>query len=243
MTSRAPYVFIVALLSCAHGIPENENKPPDAGADVVDPGDGSLTIMQLRDPSAPGHPALGTPVTVRGGVVTDVKAVGNSHGFFMQDRTAQSWAGVYVFVGAAEPSVSTGDLVDVDGTYEVYGGLEELDVRAGIVTPVGVAGRPAPVDVTLNQIEENGSRTMELQSMRVRVSNVVATTDTVGPEFTIGDWSSVATITVTSYMANDVGPSPFPATAGERFVSITGHAYANGLAALAPMSASDVVSM
>lgn len=61
-------------------------------------------------------------------------------------------------------------------------------------------------------------------------------------DFTIGEYDSAATMTVTSYMATDVAPSPFPAWTGQRFASITGHVYASGVAALAPMTLADVVT-
>jgi hypothetical protein len=197
--------------------------------------------MELRDPSSPSHPVLGTSVVVRDAVVTDVKATGNSHGFFVQDPKGTSYAGVYVFVGADEPTVAIGDVVRVMGTYSSWLGLEEIDVRAGLVDVTGGRVRPAPIDVSLNEIEPNAARTVELQSMLVRVHGVIAASGTSNGDFTIGESTSGARMVVTSYMANDVGPSPFPAMASETFASITGHEYCDGVAQLAPMTADDVV--
>jgi hypothetical protein len=213
---------------------EEAPPPPDAG-------DGSLTVVELRDPSSPSHPVLGTSVVVRDAVVTDVKATGNSHGFFVQDPTGTSYAGVYVFVGATEPTVAIGDVVRVLGTYSSWLGLEEIDARAGLVSVTGGRVRPAPVDVTLSEIEPNAPRAVALQSMLVRVHGVIAATATSNGDFTIGESTSGARMVVTSYMANDVGPSPFPVMASETFASITGHEYCDGVAQLAPMSANDVV--
>ena len=197
--------------------------------------------MQLRDPSSPSHAVLGANVVVRDAVVTDVKTTGNSHGFFVQDAQATSYAGIYVFVGAQQPSVAIGDVVRVLGTYSSWLGLEEIDARAGLVTVTGERARPAPIDVSLNEIEPNAPRTLELQSMLVRVHAVIAATGTANGDFTIGESTSGARMVVTSYMANDVGPSPFPVIASETFASITGHEYCDGVAQLAPMSANDVV--
>lgn len=232
--------LLLLFLSCgcvARGVPSPEETPtPDADA-----GDGSLTISELRDPSSPSHPALGTSVVVRDAVVTDVKTTGNSHGFFVQDPAATSYASVYVFVGSAAPTVSIGDVVRVLGTYSSWVGLEEIDVRAGMIDVTGVRARPAPVDVTLVEIAPNAPRAIELQSMLVRVHGVIATTGTSNGDFSIGELTSGARLVVTSYMANDVGPSPFPATTGETFASITGHEYCDAVAQLAPMTPDDLV--
>ena len=238
VTNATVLLFSTLLLSgcIARGVPADD--APVVGKDA---GDGSLTIPQLRDPSSPTHPAAGAYVVVRDAVVTDVKRVGNSHGFFAQDPVATSYAGIYVFVGPEIPTVSIGDVVHVMGAYSTFNGLEEIDVRAGLVEAVGVRVRPAPLDVTVSEIEPNGPRPLELQSMLVRVRDVLSATSTQGVDFTIGEPYTGARITVTSYMANDVGPSPFPVLASESFASITGHAYADGVAELAPMSAADVV--
>jgi hypothetical protein len=213
---------------------EQTPPPPDAG-------DGSLTVMQLRDPSSPSHAALGASVVVRDAGVTDVKTSGNSHGFFVQDPTGTSYAGIYVFVGAQEPGVAIGDVVRVLGNYSTWNGLEEIDARAGLVDVTGGRERPAPVDVSLNEIEPNAPRTVSLQSMLVRVHTVISATATSNGDFTIGESTSGARMVVTSYMANDTGPSPFPVLASETFASITGHEYCDGVPQLAPMTANDVV--
>ena len=197
--------------------------------------------MELRDPSTSSHPVLGTNVVVRDAVVTDVKPTGNSHGFFVQDPTGTSYAAIYVFIGAMPPSVSIGDVVRVMGTYSSWLGLEEIDARTGLVEVTGGRARPAPIDVTLNEIEPNAPRAVELQSMLVRVHGVIAATGTSNGDFTIGEPYSGARMVVTSYMANDVGPSPFPVMASETFASITGHEYCDGVPQLAPMTANDVV--
>lgn len=197
--------------------------------------------MQLRDPSDPAHPALGATVVVRDGVVTDIKTTGSSHGFFVQDPSATAWAGVYVFVGSAQPAVLVGDVVRVSGVYSTYLGLDEIDARSGSIEKKGGHDVPDPIDVSLWDIAPNGNRPLALESMLVRVTNVVAGTDTVGRDFTLGGYTTGATITVTSYMANDVGPSPFPVYTGERFATIVGHAYVDGVPELAPMSAYDLV--
>ncbi len=231
--------FALALsfsCSCAYGVAPAEKPTADAGADAA------LTIVQLRNPSDPAHPALGSDVVVRDAVVTDVKTTGTSHGFFAQDPVAASWAGVYVFVGPEAPPVERGDVVRVSGVYSTYVGLEEIDARAGSIEKTGTHEIPDDMIVSLNEIEPDGFRTLALQSMLVRVQNVFATSDTAGGDFTLGDLQSGAAITVTSYMANDTGPSPFPAYQGEPFAEIIGHVYVDGVPELAPMSAGDLIT-
>lgn len=236
MHHRRALVLLGLLCGCAHGV-----ATADERADAGPQSDGSLTIMQLRNPSDSAHPPLGAEVVVRDAVVTDLKTTGSSHGFFAQDPAAAAWAGVYVFVGSAAPPVVVGDVVRVSGVYSTYLGLDEIDARSGSIEKTGIHDMPDPIDVALWDIAPNGNRPLALQSMVVRVTDVVATTDTVGRDFTLGSYTSSATITVTSYMANDVGASPFPAYTGERFATIVGHAYVDGVPELAPMSAYDLV--
>lgn len=242
-TSRMSFRFaLFGLFLCgciARGVPAREQK--DSGAPVDD---GSITIMDLRDPSSAKHPKLGDPVLVRGGIVTDIKMTGTSHGFFMQDPHAKTYAGVYVFEGPTDIwDVEVGDeITGITGTYSQYLGNDEIDARAGMVTSESGHVVPEPIDVTLADIEPNGNEPLALQSMLVRVTEVVAMTDTQGTDFTIGTYDSSNHVDVTSYMANDTGPSPFPAIAGQRFAYIIGHPYVDGVPELAPMSADDVVA-
>lgn len=198
------------------------------------------TIASVRDPESPTHAAYGDVVTVSG-VVTDLKTAGTTHGFFLQDPKATSWAAVYVFVDAADVSVSAGDTVTVTGTYSTFFGLDEIKIADGGVTAKGRAARPRPLDVTVRDVAAGGPRERELQSMLVRVRNATATSSTNGTEFGITDASGGA-IVVTSYVANDIAPSPFPASTGQRFSSIVGHPYAHNAAQLAPARAADVVA-
>jgi hypothetical protein len=181
-------------------------------------------VTSLRNPSSPDRPPMGTVVTVANLVVTNVKAVGNSKLFFAQDATATSWAGVMVFVGTSTTTVAPGAVITATGTFTAYKGLEEIDVSAGTYTQTGTAQVPPPIEVAVTDINANGARALELQSMLVRVRNVVATAATVNEEFSVADPADTSqTLIVSSFWAADIGPSPFPATQGEAFASITGN--------------------
>lgn len=231
---------IVVALAAAACVGDVTQPVVDAGA--------PLPVTSLRDPSSPDRPAMGTRVTVAGLVVTNVKAVGNSKTFFAQDPSATSWAGIMIFTGPSTPTVAPGDVVTATGTFTAYKGLEEIDVSSGAYTRTGNASIPAPIDVAVTDINANGARALELQSMLLRVRNVVATTATTNVEFSVADPAApTVTLQVSSFYANDVGPSPFPATQGEAFVSITGNGVMSAagsttpIGKLGPGQASDVV--
>jgi predicted extracellular nuclease len=90
--------------------------PPGSDASTADAAATALTLPVLRDPQAAGHPTYGTRVRVEGAIVTGVKNVGTTRGFFIQDPTATAWRGIYVFTGAAPVTISVGAIVTVSGT-------------------------------------------------------------------------------------------------------------------------------
>lgn len=83
--------------------------------------------------------------------------------------------------------------------------------------------------------------------MLLRATNLEATTATFGVDFFAkASGGSGPELPITSYIASDVGASPFPAVVGQSFISITGFGYHAGssevtaVPKLAPRSASDV---
>jgi len=203
-------------------------------------------VHVLRNPQAPSHPAAGAQVRVEGLVVTGLKTVGNSHGFFLQHPTEPVWGGVYVYLGAAAPDVARGDVVTIEGVFRSYKGFDEVDVSSGAVERTSKAPMPEPLDVSVDEIREGGPRAAELQSVYLVVHDVVATRATTGVDFGVATGSGATELIVTSYMANDLGPSPFPATANARYSAIRGFGYRSGpsetatVAKLAPLSADDL---
>jgi hypothetical protein len=210
------------------------------------------TIPTIRNPMAAGHPALMSNVAVEGAVVTGVKTSGTNHAFFIQDPTATAWAGIYVFVGANPVTVMPGDVVTVSGQYSNFRGLDQIDARMGSVMRTGSGTVPMPLVVSPSDVAPGGPRAAELQSMLVRVERVTAVSPTVGTDFRIvagtgcpdagaGDGGVPGAALVTSFIANDTGASPFPATMCQTYSSITGHVYVFTDPKIAPRSAMDLV--
>lgn len=218
---------------------------PDAGAERFGP---AIDVHCLRHPDWPTHPGYGARVEVRDLVVTGVKERGASRGFFAQHRSRPSWGGVFVFVGEAAPAVAPGDVIAARGVFASSGGLDQIDVRAGAVERLGRATVPAPIEVALADVAEGGARVEELQAVYVEVRDVVATRATAGVDFAVGaDDGGTSELVVTSVVAADLDPSPFPAARGQRYAAVRGVGYRAGepgtyaIAKLAPFGAHDVL--
>jgi hypothetical protein len=208
----------------------------------------SLRVQAVRNPAAPDHPAYGSWVEVKDLVVTGIKSTGTTHGFFVQDAPSPSWGGIYVYVGYQTVQVQPGDVVRVRGEYKAFRGFDEIEVwNGGEVAVTGSATVPDPVPVSVGDIMQGGLRAKELQSVRLVVKNVVATSATNGTDFRVAaNGATTPELFVTSYMANDVGASPFPAVSGQQWAEIRGFGYSSGssdqtaVAKLAPASAADL---
>ncbi len=211
----------------------------------------TLTIPQVRNPMSPMRPTMGMAVTLNGNVVTAIKNVGTTFGFFIQDRMATDFAGIYVYTGNVRPTVAVGDVVNAAGVFTTFQGLEQLDVRAGMARAMGTAMVPAPIVVTPADIRTGGPRAMSLQSMLLRVNNVTCTGATpavvggmmIATDFLAGvNAMDANSLLVTSFVASDVmAPPAIRATMGQMFMSITGVGYAFGMQnKLAPRNVMDL---
>lgn len=222
---------------------------PNPGAQMC-PGT-VLTIPQVRNPMSPMRPMMGQAITLNGNVVTAIKSVGTTYGFFVQDRMATEFGGIYIFVGNVRPTVNVGDLVNATGTFTTFQGLEQLDARMGSVMAMGMAAVPAPIVVTPADIRTGGPRAMNLQSMLMRVNMVTTTGATpamvggmaIATDFLVGlNAMDANSLLVTSFVASDVmAPPVIRATMGQNFMSITGVGYAFGMQnKLAPRNVMDL---
>jgi predicted extracellular nuclease len=252
MQRRVISLFLLALAACVGDAPVT-TPPSDggSGADstiLPDAAPQTVTIQTIRDPSAPGHPALGTWVTVEGAVVTGVKSAGTTHTFFIQDPGAKAWGGLYVYAGTTIVSLGVGAIVKVTGFVAAFRGMDQLDVTKGSFEMTGSTNPPPPIDVTPSDIREGSATAAQYQSMVLRVKNVKAKTATTGIDFVVTSASGTDDLIVTSFAANDIAATPFPATAGQTYTSITGRGFSFGLsdqsavAKLAPVSAAEVVT-
>ena len=106
--------------------------------------------------------ALGQTVTVDGIIISD-----DNLGFirYMQDETA----GIAVYPGgdwsAFEFTPQPGDVVSITGTLTEYNGLLEI-VDLSLVTILGTAPLPAPLDITPSQLIE------DIEGQLVRIQDV-----------------------------------------------------------------------
>jgi large repetitive protein len=207
-----------------------------------------FTVMDVRNPASGKRPVIGASVKLEKLVITTVKSAGTNHAYVAQDATATAWAGIYVFIGTAAPTLVAGDEITVTGKFDIFRGLEQVNTTAGTVTKTGTATVPAPIVVLPSEIMTGGAKAKSLQSMLVRVNDVEAVTATSADVFKVAITATDTNqLTVTSFLANDTGASPFPAVVGDKYASITGVVYsfiATGMtddSRLAPRAATDLV--
>lgn len=142
-------------------------------ADGTHPQAASLTIAQIQNPAAAGHPNPNTAVKLENVVVT----AASSKGFWVQDPTANAWAGIYVFrkAGNTQTIPAVGKRVTVEGVYVEYNDLSEIELAT--VTVTGDATVPAPLVLTPDQLTGTSAETYE--GMLVEVRGVANTEDPV----------------------------------------------------------------
>ena len=209
-----------------------------------------VSIPTLRNPSAVGHPVYGARVTVTG-LVVGLDDVGANRGFYLRDTSQTVWAGVYAYTGGNAVTVAVGDVVTATGNYSNYQGADQLQVtgKGNSYAKTGSGGVPAPLNVTLAELSDCSAtgRAAQLQSMLVKMTNVVTIVATVNTEFTVkaqGD-ASADTLIVSSFVANEAGLSPFPSGLNQKYASIVGYAHKSGnpveKCKLAPRNAADLV--
>jgi len=213
----------------------------DACPDAPNPGPGAcaLSIATLRDPSAPGHPAVGTSVAVTGWV-TAIKASPNG-GFALQD-SADPFSGIFVFTGQT-PVVLPGNEVTVSGVYEEFFELSEITSPSITVVDAGTTLPFAAIVVPNSGTLSTAATAEPLESMLVTVQNVVITTQNPdgASDFDEFGVSSAASAELRIDDQFFIGLDNTCAL-GSVFTSITGvHGFSFSNFKLAPRNAADVV--
>jgi cytosine/adenosine deaminase-related metal-dependent hydrolase len=146
----------------------------DACPNDANPGNAGcpFTIQQLSNRNASNAVPDMTQVHVTG-VVTGVRTT-SSYGFFIQDPAGGDFSGIFVFAGTTNPNVAQGDMVTIDGLFQVFQG--DPEISAPIITKNGTSPLPPIVDIAdPTTIATNGSRVAALLGTLVRVSNVTVT--------------------------------------------------------------------
>jgi hypothetical protein len=142
---------------------------------------GICTIPFIQDPISAANDSSkvnGQQVSFRAVVtaVGDGVEFPNGIGFYLQDRAASEYAGIFVYGSPTTPA--RGDSVFISGLVSEFGvGPETEIVSVDEVTVLASVSDVAPIDVTLTQISgSNLAEAEKYESALVRVSNVTSIT-------------------------------------------------------------------
>ena len=165
--------------------PNQADAEDDGHGDVCDtcpeanPGPGVCpsSIVAIRNPMDPNHPAPGASVSITGAYVTAVRPqAGTTRGFYVQNDTAEPWNGIFVFTGAVAPTVLVGNRVTVTGIYEEFNGLSEITNPKVTVDDPGVVLPFEPVLLDPATLATGKANAEPFESMLVRTGPVTITT-------------------------------------------------------------------
>ena len=212
------------------GTPGSANTSCNTPATIV-------TIPQIQDDTAMGHPAPGTRVQVIG-VVTAVSTDGEH--IFLQDAMATTHGGLYVsdsgtLLGA---TASRGDVVEVTGTYTESQGGNLATVALESFTSMGTDTVPAPTVLTPADILDDGIAEL-YESMLVELQNVTVTS--ANPDDPAGDFGEFEVDGVrVDDLLYEVTPDP---VLDDTFSTVVGPLnYTFGNFKIVPRDAADVVA-
>ena len=134
-----------------------------------------LTIPQIQDTTGTGSDASAhvgdTVATI--GVVTGVY----SNGFFLEEKPAAPWAGIWVYTNTA-PTVSVGDSIYISAVVAEYNGLTELGNIQEIVVLASGVSLPDPISVTTG-----GANDESYEGVLLTVQGVCT-----NPDLGYGEW-------------------------------------------------------
>jgi hypothetical protein len=214
-----------------------------------------LQIRELRDPALGVRPVDGTQVRIKRALVTAIRKISGSHGFYIREGKGP-YEAIFVYTKSVVPTddggspLKVGDEVALQGMLDSYGKVDEI----GSPTTITVIGSAPvdPLDVAVVELTP-GSQTAEaLESHLVRVNKVTvasmvdpATTDAfwVTDKDTTCSGAAPACARVNDYLFDgsqlNGQPAVFP---GGSFASVTGivNGYKNDHA-LEPRDATDLV--
>jgi predicted extracellular nuclease len=101
----------------------SKGETPDNGGGEPDPDPAVTSIAEIQGTSRVS-PLAGKPVTGVGGVVTAIRAFGDSRGFWFQsaqpDEDSRTSEGLFVYTAKETPAVKVGDAVEVSGTVKEF---------------------------------------------------------------------------------------------------------------------------
>ncbi len=143
------------------------------GALAAQPAAADVTIYEIQLGVIPNN----TAVLLEGVVVTGV----GKFGYFVQEPTPdptyqRQYSGIWIFTNQNH-SVTKGDLVNVSGRYYEYFNFSEVDMTldGGSTVKIGATTVPAPVNVTISEVNDTGAFAEAYESVLVRVDRLDAT--------------------------------------------------------------------
>ncbi|HOX44263.1 MAG TPA: lamin tail domain-containing protein [Myxococcota bacterium] len=197
---------------------------------------GSVTIMQIQDVNAAGHPAEDTEVCVQGVVVTTPAfTMSGSPAFYVQDAAGGQFSGVVVWAEnlTLDAGVVQGATLAITGTINEYYDLTELvATQITVMAPPGAL--PAPAVVTPGEIMTGSATAEAYEGVLVRVQNV-ETMVTPFPgndgvdhgDFQVANQADPSNLLVVGWQFRYPFSCPTPCATdqravGQQFMSITG---------------------
>lgn len=215
-----------------------------------------LKIMELRDPALSKRPVDGTQVRIKRALVTAVRNIGGSRGFYIREGKGP-YEAIFVYTESAVPAddagspLNVGDEVTLQGRLDTYGKVDEIASPTKI-TVLGSAPVD-PKDVAVGELTPGSLTAEALESHLVRVKKVTVAS-MVDPATTDAFWVSDVDTTcsgvapacakVSDFLFDGAQVNGKPAVSpGGSFTSVTGivNGYKNDHT-LAPRDAGDLVT-
>lgn len=227
-----------------HGDACDNCPEPNFGTPICPPQ--ATEIEVLRNPAAPGHPAVKTQVTIKGAYVTARRAAsGSSRGFYVQNTSLNPYSGIFIFTGSSTPEVQVGNRVTITGTYDEYYTLSEI---TNPIVTLEDSGTTLPFDpiVVMNagDIATGGTLAEQYESMLVKIGNVAITVVNPDDPMDYDEFSVTGNLRIDDQCTDAIQNMGLNNTCavGSTFMSITGVlGYTFNHFKLTPRDAKDVV--
>jgi predicted extracellular nuclease len=208
-------------------------------AGVCQAGSGEYSVYELQDEAHPGHPAVGSAVTLEDVIITAIDRLGTSGGLWVQEQAGGPYSGIRVFPGSLPTTdLAVGQHVTVRGTYEERYGLTQ--VAATQITALPLAPTVlAPADVDPAAVATGGPQAEAYEGVLVRVQNVTVTDANPDAPADHGEFVVTGGLRVDDDLFV-ITPDP---VVGDTFASLTGVlTYTFDNVKLEPRVAADVVA-
>jgi cytosine/adenosine deaminase-related metal-dependent hydrolase len=151
-----------------------------------------LGIRELRDPALGKRPVVGTQVRIKRALVTAVRDISGSRGFYIREGKGP-YEAIFVYTKSDPPTddtgspIKVGDEVTLQGRLDVYSKIDEI---GSPVTITVLGSAPVdPLDVAAGELSPGSTAAEALESHLVRVKKVTVA-GMVDPATTDAFWVS-----------------------------------------------------